>query len=260
MIDPNALSIDLPAGFGRVTPRSADEVVDWILSDKSEQPRIVANLNMHALSVARSSPEFRLYTERADLCLIDGMPILLLARMASRRWLPTSYRVGSTDWLQTLIDRNPDIQVVAVGGSPSAALKAANSIVRQADRLAWRSYDGFNFNQQSGPKASLEEAVLGADLVLVGMGMPRQETELLRLVKLGSTAVFANVGGCLDYFAGEQALAPRWIGRIGLEWMYRLLHDPRRLSQRYLLEPFSLALALLSEAWSSAKVQRKNGC
>ena len=60
-----------------------------------------------------------------------------------------------------------------------------------------------------------------------------------------AATVTCTVGGCLDYIGGAQELAPRWLGKYGLEWAYRLARSPRRLSRRYLLEPPAVAICLL---------------
>ena len=71
--------------------------------------------------------------------------------------------------------------------------------------------------------------------------MPRQEAWIARNLAALPDCVILNVGAAFDYEAGVQRAAPRWMGRVGLEWLYRLAHDPRRLFRRYCVEPWSLA-------------------
>jgi N-acetylglucosaminyldiphosphoundecaprenol N-acetyl-beta-D-mannosaminyltransferase len=87
--------------------------------------------------------------------------------------------------------------------------------------------------------------VFQPDLVLVGLGMPRQEYFLLENLESLPPSTYATVGGAIDYIGGTTTLAPRWLGRVGLEWAWRLAHDPRRLANRYLVEPFALLARML---------------
>jgi N-acetylglucosaminyldiphosphoundecaprenol N-acetyl-beta-D-mannosaminyltransferase len=77
-------------------------------------------------------------------------------------------------------------------------------------------------------------------ILLVGMGMPLQEHWLIDMFDRIDANVLMNVGAIMDYFAGEIPTPPRWMGRVGLEWLYRLGSEPRRLWQRYLVEPWLL--------------------
>jgi N-acetylglucosaminyldiphosphoundecaprenol N-acetyl-beta-D-mannosaminyltransferase len=79
------------------------------------------------------------------------------------------------------------------------------------------------------------------------MGMPRQEVWLGRRFDDLDVPVAVAIGGLFDYFAGTSATPPRWMGRIGLEWLGRLAADPRRLGHRYLVEPVLLGADLVRE-------------
>lgn len=245
-------TVALPWDLGHATPLDATQTCDWILGPArtSSRPRILGNLNLHALHLTLEPGPVRELTARSDVILIDGWPILLLAKMSSRRsgWPTTRERIGSTDWLAELLARDPAITVVAVGGTPETAEKMARHVKTHTRSIRWHHFDGYRFSraaESTGPDV-LTGALAGADLVLVGLGMPRQEKWILdHLELIAPGAVIANVGGCFDYFAGTQRLAPRWMGRIGLEWLFRLAHSPRRLAKRYLVEPLVLISRLV---------------
>ena len=78
------------------------------------------------------------------------------------------------------------------------------------------------------------------NILMVGMGMPRQERWILNNFKQVSANAVLSSGACFDYIAGEQKTPPRFLGKIGLEWFYRLINDPKRLSRRYFVEPILL--------------------
>lgn len=246
----------LPLGMGSVTPIGAEALCD-LLTEWIEQRRgaVVGNLNLHALYVQEVNEDFRRFCDSADLLIVDGWPVLALARLVSRQQLSGHMRVGSSDWLSVLLQRNPAICIVAVGGTEQSARGAALKVASLTTVTTWHGFDGFSFRSVTG-SASISDALGQADLVLVGLGMPRQERWIEDNRHLMSeAAVIANVGGCLDYLSGEQSLAPRWLGPVGLEWLYRLAASPRRLAWRYLIEPWLLG-ALVARRMLKTKARR----
>lgn len=196
----------------------------------------MGNLNLHGAYVFHTDSQFRDYCMRSDLLLVDGAPIAWAGRIPLRR------RVGSTDWLEALMPLADGLNVLAIGGTTEAARGTERYMRATFPRVRWTGVDGFS-SQEVGEV--LREKIAAAQIILVGMGMPLQERWILRNEDLLKGKVVANVGGCFDYYAGVQHLAPRWMGRFGIEWIYRLLRDPRRLAHRYLIEPFKLTGLLM---------------
>lgn len=216
-----------------VTPLSAAETAAQIIAAVTDKRRLlVGNLNLHGVYVFYTDPVFREFCEASDLVLLDGAPLAWAAGAPSAR------RVGSTDWLDTLMPLADGLHVVAIGGTEAAARGAEEHMRREFPGVEWTGYNGFEGSKVS---EALRTSIAKADIVLVGMGMPLQERWILEHREVLGSKVAANVGGCMDYYAGVQRLAPRWLGRIGMEWAYRLVLAPRRLAARYLIEPFKLA-------------------
>ena len=249
------MRVQLPASLGAVTPMTAAETADLIQDHAAEhRPTVfLGNLNLHALYLLQRDEIFARYCASADYTLIDGWPVLKLAQRSTKRDLSSDHRVGSTDWLDTLLARDARLDVVSIGGAPDTAAGMVAHVRRAAPSMSWSAFDGYDVRWRAGTgsETSLSEALAGADLVLVGMGMPRQERWILENRHLIGEAVIANVGGCLDYYTGAQELAPRWMGRVGVEWLYRLAKDPRRLAHRYLIEPFELLVMVAGSRWRS---------
>ncbi|KAA9159721.1 WecB/TagA/CpsF family glycosyltransferase [Microbacterium lushaniae] len=221
-----------------VTPLSAQETAQLILDRvNAGTGAVIGNLNLHGAYVFHTDEKFRRFCELSDVVLVDGAPIAWLGR------IPTSLRVGSTDWLDALMPTAVGLEIVAIGGSEEAARGAERYMRERYPAVGWTGIDGYNGRQ---PRDEFHARVRKADVVLVGLGMPLQERWLLENRDLLAGKVVANVGGCIDYYAGVQNLAPRWMGRLGIEWLYRLLRNPRRLAHRYLIEPFKLARILLA--------------
>ncbi|MBY4127358.1 WecB/TagA/CpsF family glycosyltransferase [Rhodococcus fascians] len=226
-----------------VDPMRADQIVEVVLDAVAVGRSLwISNFNLHAAYLYNSEPTFKAHSDSADLHVIDGWPILVAARCSSGITYPASFRVGSSDWLELLFASRTEIEVVAIGASSLSSRKAASLINDKFGCVTWRSFDGFDLQKTDdldGP-VRWEEAVAQSTLVLVGMGMPHQEQWIVDNRHLLEGKVIANIGGCIDYISGEQELAPRWLGNYGLEWAYRLVRSPRRLSHRYLIEPLLL--------------------
>lgn len=226
-----------------VTPLSADETVSLIHQQVSKGDGItIANLNLHAAYLLHKDAQFAKFTREAEICLCDGMPIIKL--LENRHFRSAKYRIGSTDWVDELIKFDQGkIKFVSIGGTRESAQRAQERILQENPLMKWEAFEGFDDTSPIS-NTRLMNAIVSADVVLVGMGMPRQEKWISEHRKFLEGKVVANVGGCMDYYAGEQPLAPRWLGNMGLEWAYRLLRSPRRLAKRYLIEPFLLIFAL----------------
>lgn len=150
-------------------------------------------------------------------------------------------------------------KIYYIGGKPGVADRAAAILSERYPGLQMhREHGYFDFSPGSQEVAELIQRVNQAqpDILLVGMGMPRQEKFLLRHGESLNATVLLTCGAALDYVAGEIPMAPRWLSAIGLEWLFRLLAEPRRMWQRYLVEPLHLIQPLLQDFRSRTKEAR----
>jgi N-acetylglucosaminyldiphosphoundecaprenol N-acetyl-beta-D-mannosaminyltransferase len=235
-----------------VTASSPENVAKFIVSNVDKT--VVAGANLHSIYLIQQDRTFADFYREADLVLVDGFPVYLLclASRLRRERLPLSPRVrcGSNDWLLALDRMGYGGKVGVVGGTPASCQKAAAELRRRWPSATVEGWDGFEGLRmlRATHYAGLKQ--LSPDLVLVGLGMPLQETMLREDWDLLPLATYATVGGAIDQVSGEQNLAPRWLGLIGLEWLWRLAHSPRRLWRRYLLEPF-----LIGRWWMQRKLR-----
>jgi N-acetylglucosaminyldiphosphoundecaprenol N-acetyl-beta-D-mannosaminyltransferase len=138
--------------------------------------------------------------------------------------------------------------VFFLGGAPGVAEAARTRILRDWPKAKLATHHGYFDAAAQSPETEAVIARIQAfrpHILLVGMGMPRQEIWLAKTYdRLPACAMFP-IGGAFDYEAGVQRASPRWIGQLGLEWLFRLCADPRRLFRRYCIEPaFLLGPAL----------------
>jgi len=147
-----------------------------------------------------------------------------------------------------------------VGQKADVQQEAMNRIREQVPGINIAGHDGY-FDQSPGSDESQhvidEINQFKADIVLVGFGAPKQEAWLsANREKINSSTVFA-CGACMEYVAGAVSTPPRWMGRSGLEWLFRLGENPRRFAFRYLVEPVLLA-GILSRQWLKNRFSKKS--
>lgn len=226
----------------------------WV---RAGRKAIVANHNLHSLYLIRRDPTLRRFFQRADLTQLDSRPLVWFARLLGLSSRPF-HRCTYLDWRDhfwSLANRE-SWRVMYVGGAPGIAERAAQRLSVAAPRATIAVEHGFfDATPGSNDNARVLAAVTDfqPNILFVGMGMPRQEAWIADNMAELPRAVILSVGAAFDYEAGEQKAAPRWMGRIGLEWLFRLVVDPKRLFTRYCVEPWSLlgpALADLRAARS----------
>jgi len=203
--------------------------------------RTVLGHNLHSVTLTLADDGFRNLYEQSDIVLLDGAPVLWLwGRTGNADGPVMDYRLGSTDWLPAL-GQVQGLERIAVVGAGAEA--NAGAVARLKAIVPGAAVSGF---PGEGWNASLEEAALQwlqgeqPQLVLLGLGMPLQEEVLRRRLAELPPAVYCAVGGAIEQLAGVQKLAPRWLGRLGLEWAWRLLVHPRRVAYRVFGEPWVL--------------------
>jgi N-acetylglucosaminyldiphosphoundecaprenol N-acetyl-beta-D-mannosaminyltransferase len=220
------------------------------------QGAVIANHNLHSLYLAGKSPAVRAFFAAADLVEVDSTPLILWARLIGRSSRPF-HRCTYLDWRDLFWARAQaeGWRVFFVGGAPGVADKAREAILADFPDVNLAVHHGyFDAAAGSAENAAVVEAInaFAPQILLVGMGMPRQEVWVLENhPALTAPCASFTVGGAFDYEAGAQKAAPRWMGRLGVEWLFRLVADPRRLFVRYCIEPWSLvgpAMADLRQA------------
>lgn len=243
--------------FGyRLNPMSGPEVIARVAAAVYERRRLImANLNVHGMAAMYDSPAMvRLHDQDDCQVMIDGMPLIMLSNLVLDARLDRSKRTTSLDFYDDLFARGEaeGWTFAYVGGEPWV-LDAGLALLRHRfPRLSIGGRDGFFDIGDDQPGSRNSEVIdwlttLSPDIVIVGMGMPKQEEWIERIQHLVDARVFLPTGAYLDYQVGAQRPAPRWMGRYGLEWSYRLLLSPHRLGYRYLIEPFVLAYRLLTK-------------
>jgi N-acetylglucosaminyldiphosphoundecaprenol N-acetyl-beta-D-mannosaminyltransferase len=218
------------------------------------QKWIIANHNLNSLHIYHHDPKMQAFYAKADYVHIDGMPLVLLGQRLNLP-LKREHRVTYADWVWPLMEEAAQRgwRIFYLGSKPGVAEQGA-SILRE-------KFTGLEITTAHGyfdicPDSPENQAVLAAihayqpHLLMVGMGMPRQEHWILdNLEHIQANAILPS-GACIDYVAGAIPTPPRWMGRFGLEWLHRLGSEPRRLWKRYLIEPWFIAKLFFRDMWT----------
>lgn len=183
----------------------------------------------------------------ADLCLPDGQWIVWASRLLGT---PLPAKVSGSDLALPLARRvsGHGASIYLLGGSPEVARDAARRLETEAGARIC-GIDSSRVDVSANPSDVVERvAAARPSLVLVAFGCPKQEIWIHRNRERLRPAVLVGVGGTLDFLAGRIPRAPRWISRSGLEWLFRLALEPRRLARRYLVDDPRFAAILLRTA------------
>jgi N-acetylglucosaminyldiphosphoundecaprenol N-acetyl-beta-D-mannosaminyltransferase len=235
----------------RINALTANDLTDLVEDAvKSRESCIIANHNLHSLYLYQRDSKVRELFAQAKWIHADGMGIVLLGRAVGAR-LTRSVRVTYVDWLPLLLKRAADQnwQIFYLGSKPGVAEKGAEVLRERFPGLRLTTTHGY-----FDPAGEENERVLAKisdcppDVLMIGMGMPRQEHWIVDNLGRFGPIVLLPCGAAIDYVAGEIPTPPRWAGRCGLEWFYRLGAEPGRLWKRYLVEPWFL-LVLVGSRW-----------
>jgi N-acetylglucosaminyldiphosphoundecaprenol N-acetyl-beta-D-mannosaminyltransferase len=235
---------------GEVDVVTADQVLDFTARRIGERRSgVVANHNLHSLHLLRRSPEMARFYAAADLIEADSTPLILWGRLLGRP-IGREHRCTYLDWREAFWSRAAaeGWRVFYLGGEPGVAARGAEAVRARwpAARIGVR-HGRFEMSGPENEAVLAEIGVFAPDVLFVGMGMPRQESWIAaNLQRLGPCVAF-SVGAAFDYEAGALPTPPRWAGRLGLEWLFRLAAEPGRLAGRYLVEPWSLLRPALED-------------
>jgi N-acetylglucosaminyldiphosphoundecaprenol N-acetyl-beta-D-mannosaminyltransferase len=232
-------------------PRSLQEMNMLVEQGIREHHKwIIANHNLHSLYLFHRHARLRDFYSRVHWTHIDGMPLVALGRLYGYALL-REQRVTFVDWTYPLMElaASRGWRVFYVGSSRGSAEKGAARLRKLYPALQLEVNEGY-FDERYG--SSENEALLeridayGPDLLMVGMGMPRQEIWTYEnFGRLKAHVILSSSGVAFDYVAGTVPTPPRWAGRLGLEWVFRLANDPIRLFTRYLIEPWYILVLLV---------------
>lgn len=232
----------------RVDGTSYDDAVARVLTwAKAGESRYICVATVHMVMEAYDDLSFRQVVNGADLVTPDGMPLVWALRLLGIKGQQRVYGPELTPRL---------LSAAARGGVPVGFYGSSPEVLERLLANVRRAYPGLNVAYAESPpfrplseeeEAAVRERIKasGCRILFVGLGCPKQERWMARQ-KGKLPVVMLGVGAAFDFLAGTKPQAPRWMQNAGLEWLFRLATEPRRLWRRYLKHnPRFVALFLL---------------
>ena len=238
---------------------------EWLLEALQQRhaaaawaPLQVMGPNAFLVSLAAKNPGFAEALRGAALCLPDGMSVVWGARLLGQ-YIPE--RVPGGEFMERMCALCADhgLSVYFLGGLPGAAEGAAQALQQRYPGLVIAGTDcpplKFEQDEQLNEAVRARIAAAKPDLLCVALGAPKQEIWMLD--ECGSLPIGAvlSVGAALDTQAGLRKRAPGWTHKLGVEWLYRLALEPRRLWKRYFFGNLAFA-AITARQWGQLRKQR----
>ncbi|HUY82822.1 MAG TPA: WecB/TagA/CpsF family glycosyltransferase [Acidobacteriaceae bacterium] len=239
-----------------------DEAAAWVISKLKARaggaPLLIMGPNAQLITLAARNPRFAEALRSAKLSVPDGISVVLASR-----WLgqPVPERVTGGDLMERLCIESArhGLSVFLLGGLPGAAERTARKFEERYPgfRTAGVCCPPVGFERDPGECERIRQQIAEAkpDLLCVALGAPKQEIWMLENCASLPVGAAISVGAALDTQAGLRKRAPKWTHRIGLEWLYRLVREPRRLWRRYLIGNTEF-LVLVGREWWQQRRQR----
>jgi len=231
-----------------VSPTTYGEMVRVILGAGSErQPAVVSCHAVHALVTASDDSEFREQVNTFEAITPDGQPVRWALNWFHRANLDD--RVYGPELMLRICQAasSQGVSIYLYGGTPSVLERLSANLVDKYPGLEIAGIDAPPFRELT---AEEDQAVVerirdsGAGIVFIGLGCPKQDRFAFHH-RARIRAVQVCVGAAFDFHAGVKAVAPKWMQNLGLEWLFRLAQEPKRLWKRYFLTNFRFILKCL---------------
>lgn len=247
--------------FENVTlAQATDQIIALARSDA--KGKLVVTPNVDHIVTMRKDSHMREVFESAALRYADGMPLVWLSRLERGQGLIE--RVTGADLLDSVARAAAlkEVSIFLMGGLPGVAERAAERLVAASPqlRIAGTFCPPFGFEHDEDQCHAIADMIRtsGADILFAGVGTPKQEKWLARWIDECGVRVGVGVGAAFDFLAGTAKRAPRIIQRTGLEWLWRLAHEPRRLFGRYVLRDSRFLLMAIDHLRKAYRQHRRD--
>lgn len=216
----------------------------------SARPVRIYFVNLHSFVLMSQSERAKAAFQRAEFLLNDGIGMDIGLKLL--RLSPFKENCNGTDLIAEALRRAPPhTKLFVLGARRESLLQMVGYVEKQYPQLQVVGYhDGYSMQSDSQVVSFIVSTK--PDILLVGMGVPRQEifidTHWEELTQAGVRCAIAG-GAIIDFLSGSASRAPKWVQRCHFEWFYRWLHEPRRLFKRYFIEPFFFLYLILVELY-----------
>jgi N-acetylglucosaminyldiphosphoundecaprenol N-acetyl-beta-D-mannosaminyltransferase len=241
---------------------TTDEAIQKIIEMvDSRRPHYVVTANVDFLVQAQTDVELRRILFDAHLVLCDGTPLVWASRMLGN---PLAERVAGADVVPLLIRVavQRKYRIFLLGATPQSAQQAVTNLRQQHEGLIIAGHYSPPFRKLlEMDHDEIKKRILAAqpDLLFVSFGCPKQEKWIAMHYRALGVPVAAGVGATIDFLAGHMKRAPVWMQRSGLEWVFRLAQEPRRLFGRYMKDLWVFGRGIFKQWWQLQFRLQRNG-
>jgi N-acetylglucosaminyldiphosphoundecaprenol N-acetyl-beta-D-mannosaminyltransferase len=237
----------------RLANLTTPEAVRWVrTAAEGSNPKTRYFVNAHCLNVARKSKAYLLAVNAASLVLPDGIGVKIAGNILKT---PLKENTNGTDLFYPLLQclQREGRSVFFLGGRDGVAGRLVSNVKRDFPCLRVAGYEhGFSSDHDTTCQRIRESC---ADVLFVAMGVPVQELWLQSHLKKTGARLGIAVGGLFDFYSDCTPRAPVWMRELGMEWCFRLLHDPARLWKRYALGNLSFLLKVFQQRFKNNSQQ-----
>ena len=227
-----------------ISATSYEEVVGLLSRPDPDKATVIAVCNVHSVMESRRQEALRRALDEADLATPDGMPLVWALR---RMFNPVQKRVYGPEIMRRALSTGLGLRHYLYGGSEEALRLLEKELAesyKSAAVVGSKSPPFRNLTEEELADHVADIRASGANVVWVGLGMPKQELWMHRMTRKLPGMTLVGVGAAFDFLSGTVPQAPIWMQRAGVEWLFRLIQEPRRLWRRYLMNNPAFLLLL----------------
>ena len=219
---------------------SFNEIVEDINSGiVSKEKRLIVPVNLDMMRMAYKNKEFNAVINESSLSVVDGKPLIWLSKIVRNG---IKEKISGSDLIYPVLDlcNKNHYSIFIVGGINDVPEKACAAIKEKYPNVVVKGYHSpvFGFEKNADETQKVVECInqSKADIVLLCLSAPKQELFFNKNKASLIDATYICAGATVDFLAGNVKRAPKWMSKVGLEWFYRLMKEPRRLFKRYWLD------------------------
>lgn len=228
---------------------------------KKKKPAIVVTPNIDHIIKLQKDTNFREIYKNASLVLADGMPLLWAARFLGGS---LKEKVSGSDLFLKLCELAAEKghRLFFLGGRPGAALKASEILKDKYPniQIIGTYSPPFDFENDKAENDKVVRMIKNAkpDILFVGLGAPKQEKWIYKHRNEYQVPVSIGIGASFEFVAGIVKRAPVWMQKAGLEWLWRLIQEPKRLWKRYLVDDMKFFWLVFKQKLNQIKNPAEN--
>lgn len=215
-----------------------EEAIEWCIDQaKAKIPSYVVTANADHIVKLETDSSFQAAYNDDGLVTCDGVPLIWASKILRT---PIINKITGSDLMPRLCEAGAkeNLKFAIIGGPPGTADLAAEKLSQKHPGINFvYSYcPPLGFEHSNNETEKMIEALKKseADIIFVGVGAPKQELWIHKNYRKANKGVFLGIGASIEFCAGTLNRAPMWMQKVGLEWFYRMLKDPKRLTKRYL--------------------------